>query len=238
MARKKVRDEFEIFPQRLSFMMKERKLKQQDLADVLGVKRQTISLYMTGQSMPDAEQLRKIARFFEVSADWLLGMTDDRDRRVRAVDDLGVSKEAIDNLLEAATIDADILSSFLSSYSFLALMTQIFRMKRTVQTIKTAHKVAHKIGLKEDFDKSNVIKTIESSLEDFLGYPVYFAEPRHTIYREIDDVKMSAEALAKEISGYNELSIAERVDHIYDFEERDIKEFAKYIHDEYGQKNE
>ena len=63
MARKTVSDDFRVFSERLSDLMKERGLKQQDLADVLGIKRQTVSLYMTGQSMPDAEQVKNIAMF-------------------------------------------------------------------------------------------------------------------------------------------------------------------------------
>lgn len=80
MARKTVPEDFKIFSERLSALMKEKKMKQQDLADVLEVKRQTVSLYMIGKSMPDAHLLRKIAVFFKVSADWLLGLTDTRTR--------------------------------------------------------------------------------------------------------------------------------------------------------------
>ena len=80
MARKAVSEDFKIFPERLSALMKEKKMKQQDLADVLEVKRQTVSLYMTGQSMPDARLTREIAAFFKVSADWLLGLSDTRTR--------------------------------------------------------------------------------------------------------------------------------------------------------------
>ena len=76
MARKAVSDEFKIFSERLSQLMREKGLKQKNLADELGVKRQTVSLYMTGQSMPDAEQLKNIAVFFDVSADWLLGISN------------------------------------------------------------------------------------------------------------------------------------------------------------------
>lgn len=70
------------FPSRLSEIMKERQVSQEKLANALGVKRQTVSLYKTGQSSPNAEQLRKIAEFFEVSTDWLLG----RAGSVKAID--------------------------------------------------------------------------------------------------------------------------------------------------------
>jgi len=65
-----------IFPSKLSELMKERKVSQETLANAIGVKRQTVSLYKTGQSSPSADQLCKIAKFFNVSADWLLGLSE------------------------------------------------------------------------------------------------------------------------------------------------------------------
>ena len=72
-------------------------------------------------------------------------------------------------------------------------------------------------------------------MSDFLGYPVSFVEPRHALYGELDSVKMSAENLAKEISGYNNLSDAELLDSIYDFEKREVWEFIEYIRNKYDQ---
>lgn len=76
LARKTVTDDFKIFSDRLSKLMKERNITQEQLAHELGVKRQTVSLYKNGQSTPDAAQLKNIAMFFGVSADWLLGLSD------------------------------------------------------------------------------------------------------------------------------------------------------------------
>ena len=41
--------------------MIDQKVSQEKLANALGVKRQTVSLYKTGQSSPNVEQLRIIA---------------------------------------------------------------------------------------------------------------------------------------------------------------------------------
>ena len=85
--KKSIPDDFSVFPQRLNQLMHERKVikngkeqstSQQELAEKLFVKRQTVSLYLTGQSVPDAIQIRRIAQFFNVSADWLLGLSDVR----------------------------------------------------------------------------------------------------------------------------------------------------------------
>ena len=52
---------------------------QQDLADVLGVKRQTYSAYERDLSVPDANTLLKIAEYFDVSLDYLLERTEIRE---------------------------------------------------------------------------------------------------------------------------------------------------------------
>ena len=97
LARKAVTDDFKVFSRRLSALMKEQGVTQEKLANDLGIKRQTVGLYKSGQSTPDAAQLRNIAIFFNVSSDWLLGLTDFREQdntRVLAKD-LGFSEQAV-----------------------------------------------------------------------------------------------------------------------------------------------
>lgn len=65
-----------IFPSRLRGLIEEKKTTQAKLAQAIDMRPQTVSLYVTGQSFPDVNTLRKIAIFFEVSADYLLGLTD------------------------------------------------------------------------------------------------------------------------------------------------------------------
>lgn len=54
-----------------------RKTSNQELAEYVGVTRQTISLYRMGRCIASAPHLQKIADYFEVSTDYLLGFTDD-----------------------------------------------------------------------------------------------------------------------------------------------------------------
>ncbi|MDR2047120.1 MAG: helix-turn-helix domain-containing protein [Clostridiales bacterium] len=49
---------------------------QQKLADFIGVTRQAVSAYTLGVSLPDIEKFEKIADFFGVSTEYLLGRTD------------------------------------------------------------------------------------------------------------------------------------------------------------------
>lgn len=66
------------FPTRLRKLMQENHVTQKTLGDAVGVRPQTISLYCTGQSLPDAEGITKICNFFDVSADWILGLSNSR----------------------------------------------------------------------------------------------------------------------------------------------------------------
>lgn len=91
-----------IFPTRLRELMWENETTQKKLGDFVGVRPQTISLYTTGQSYPDINGLRKIAEYFEVSADWLIGLTDARTTdpiEQAAFNALGLSERAIRYLL-------------------------------------------------------------------------------------------------------------------------------------------
>lgn len=49
---------------------------QEELADYLGVKRQTYGAYERNVSLPDLDALKKIAKYFEVSTDYLLGLSN------------------------------------------------------------------------------------------------------------------------------------------------------------------
>ena len=137
LARKTVSDDFKVFSERLSKLMKERGLKQQDLASVLGVKRQTVSLYMIGQSMPDAEQLKKISMFFDVSADWLLGISEYKDKQIEKISaaELGFSENAISTLIASKEMYkswdfTEIFNYLLSMDEFYSLLSGIAQIKK------------------------------------------------------------------------------------------------------------
>ena len=149
MARKTVSDDFRVFSERLSDLMKERGLKQQDLADVLGIKRQTVSLYMTGQSMPNAAQLKNIAMFFDVSADWLLGITETRSQDIDIkyiCKKIGLKENVVIKLQEIyegqgyipETIEG--VNSILSNTMFHLLARDYVRLKRFTEKVDAEYK--------------------------------------------------------------------------------------------------
>lgn len=97
----------EIFASRLTEIMKDRGLNQTHLqAKILEqsgktLQRQTISLYMNGQSKPDTERLTLLCRALDVSADYLLGISEQEsiDPEINAICAYtGLSKEGVEAL--------------------------------------------------------------------------------------------------------------------------------------------
>lgn len=63
------------FGERLTKLREDKKLTTQKLADDLSLSRVSITHYEKGQRKPDIETLTKIARYFGVSSDYLLGLS-------------------------------------------------------------------------------------------------------------------------------------------------------------------
>lgn len=64
------------FSQRLKELRLEKGLTQKELADVLNTNNSSICDWECGRTEPSIEMLLNICRFFEVSADFLLGLED------------------------------------------------------------------------------------------------------------------------------------------------------------------
>lgn len=86
---------FKAFPTAMRKLMLQKDATQNELAEYLHKTRQAVSYYCDGSSSPDWETLVKIADYFKVSTDYLLGRTADPNPTPSAVDDLGLSPEAV-----------------------------------------------------------------------------------------------------------------------------------------------
>lgn len=54
---------------------------QTEIAEKIGVERKALNSYMNGRSQPNALGIARMAVLFNVSADWLLGLTSDPIRK-------------------------------------------------------------------------------------------------------------------------------------------------------------
>lgn len=68
--------------ERIKGLRKKVGLTQKELSEILQVSQQTISLWESNATYPNAKDLILISKHFGVSADYLLGMDDDSDKHI------------------------------------------------------------------------------------------------------------------------------------------------------------
>lgn len=68
-----------MFAERLKKLRSEKNMVQKDIAKVLNITTSAYGFYEQGKRTPDQETLIKLADFFDVSIDYLLGKTDIRN---------------------------------------------------------------------------------------------------------------------------------------------------------------
>ena len=77
---------------RIKDLREDRDMRQSDLAAATGIDQRTISNYETGKTSPDAYALIKLADFFDVSIDYLVGraVTSNslEEKRIRTINKL------------------------------------------------------------------------------------------------------------------------------------------------------
>ena len=69
------------FSIRIASLRKERNLKQREMAERFAIKLRTYQGYEYGESYPEVAKLIALADFFDVSLDYLVGRSDQRQRR-------------------------------------------------------------------------------------------------------------------------------------------------------------
>ena len=67
-----------LFGERLSLLRNERQMKQEDLGKIFHLSKSTISTYERNEHQPDYDTLIELAKYFNVSTDYILGVSDQR----------------------------------------------------------------------------------------------------------------------------------------------------------------
>ena len=86
---------------RIKSLREDRDLRQSDLARETGIDQRTISNYETGKTAPDMYALIRLADFFEVSIDYLVGRTssyDHSEERKKQIEKIQESLEELKKL--------------------------------------------------------------------------------------------------------------------------------------------
>lgn len=57
-------------------------IKQKELSEQVNIREQTLSRYKSGTRLPDTEELHRLAKFFGVTMDWLIGEDESTDESI------------------------------------------------------------------------------------------------------------------------------------------------------------
>lgn len=98
------------FGERLLALREERKETQQQLADAIGITRQSLSRYETNERTPNIDLIYNIAKHYNVSSDYLLGLSEVKslDNNIQSACKVtGLSEEALNEIIRFCSFTAE-----------------------------------------------------------------------------------------------------------------------------------
>ena len=157
------------------FITLRRDQTQAEFAEFLGISRPTVGFYESGERIPDAITLEKIARRCNVSADWLLGLSDNpsvEENNQITQKTLGLSPEAVENLAKVARMKRyPNSSSFHTEFGKQVLGTALNCLLSSEALIGIARSIY------EFYDASAKIREIENlTVEDLCQMDTNYAD--------------------------------------------------------------
>lgn len=109
----------ELFGYILRKLRNQKGLSQQALSSELNISKAALSYYENGQRVPDIDTLKKVAIFFNVSSDYLLGLSDisSNNKELKEVCEYtGLSEQAIKKIIAPKNNDESITLPLPLSY--------------------------------------------------------------------------------------------------------------------------
>ena len=205
-----------LFSTRLRELIDNKGVSKQTISAEIGVSRQAISQYCDGSTVPNADKLLKIADYFGVSLDYLVGRTDTptTDRALRAVCDYtGLSEKAIQWLHTCSLDDMDFhknelnfVSLFITEYSTRLsdyALKYIHHLQSTV--IEKEYLVDNKDNIsKEDFEvmAGECCRHEALSNLNFFLFQKCATEILESNYKEINEKNNALEMLLEKNTEY------------------------------------
>ena len=172
-------DNRKIIGYRISSLIAERNITQKELADILNVKANVISYFCSGDRTPNTEQIIQISRSLNVSADYLLGLTENStvepDMKA-AVKCTGLSQKAIEGLQDHLTAEleqldrriTEPLETLLCSDRFYDILLQLRSLQNTSDKFNDTDDIK-RIDLDDKCDmlRYRVSKIMEKIIDEF-----------------------------------------------------------------------
>jgi transcriptional regulator with XRE-family HTH domain len=169
------------FPKRLRKLLDGTGTTQDKLAESVGVTRQSVAQWKDGITKPDVHYLRKIAEFFGVSCDYLIGMTDVRslETELQAVAKFTwLSEEALSNIIaekDGRPERIDMLNAILESGDCLRQALDFFvRYERAYYELYM-HRIETDMGEAANNEAPQEISEYELALMEKTSVQGYYA---------------------------------------------------------------
>ena len=186
----------DIFGKRLFKIRESRGESQQELADSIGITRQSLSRYELGERTANIDLLKKISEHYNISADYLLGLTDNAtvDTNLQAVCEYtGLSDKAIltikdyvYNLTASGAFTSDDKADELFYY-----------VLNTVLCSLDFYDILHYFGDMQIYSKQYFLATLEENFFDYINdkYDTFFTSISwyQTTELDVDRYKISKE---------------------------------------------
>lgn len=118
-----------VFSERLTQLREDRGLKRQEVADALEISRASLEYYEKGQRKPDIEVAARIAKYYGVSTDYLVGVsaaqvTASENETLKTVCDyLGISEASAEQVSYLTSIGYSINMDAILSSEIIEILT-------------------------------------------------------------------------------------------------------------------
>lgn len=188
------------------------KVTQETIAKLIGTTRQTISQYYNGTSVPSYESLVKIADYFEVTTDYLLGRTKDPSPKPSAVDELGLSVNAINNIKEIGRYNATLwFNELVASPEFPILIHSIKSLSKflsaEISFIEDSIASGSAIESIFDFESRQRLKLVEilEEISPQLKERIFLNIGISAVTKQMDEIKTCFTYITEQITDWNHL---------------------------------
>lgn len=184
------------FSSKLKLLRKEKNLQQGELAKELGVSRGSISFYENGDRVPDIEFLSKASAYFDVSADWLLGLSD-----VRSVESdvkigcsvTGLTEQAIRKIMN---FESSHRGDLIENVGFFSIFNKLLERDGLYDSISCVGK-AIKTSMEHSMSLSNLLQLNGAENPELLSQVMGIVDDTEGYIREAGKVVLSSEDAAE-----------------------------------------
>ena len=186
-----------------------KRITQGEIAEYIGTSRQAVSQYCNGVSVPSYDSLVKIADFFGVTTDYLLGRTDTPSGKTSRDNDLGLPDRTIFEIRNMTDDKRQIIGDMISSRYFADLLCAIQEnIKLTQAEINHIESILNKEIAFDDSVYTLTDSFLYSELIDrypFLKNRLHLAIGESAIIKQREEINEAFSKIIEQITHWNKL---------------------------------